>query len=96
MSGSRNKAQLDFLVDHAVPWYLNFVAGWTSAWRENPDLILPIRYEDETRITPIAEFDVPKSSPQAVITVPLDRELGREGEVIYYDAPRVARLFVFA
>jgi hypothetical protein len=44
------------------------------------------------RMTPIAEFDVPKSSPHAIMMVPRRRE----GDVIYYDAPRVARPFLFA
>ena len=37
-----------------------------------------------SRATPMAEFDVPKSSPQAIISVPFRRE----GDLIYYDAPR--------
>jgi hypothetical protein len=45
-----------------------------------------------SRMTPIAEFDVPKSSPQAIMAVPLEGE----GDVIYYDAPNVARLFLLA
>jgi len=43
-------------------------------------------------MTPIAEFDVPKSSPHAIMMVPWSRE----GGVIYYDAPRVARPFLCA
>ncbi len=40
---------LDFLIDHAVPWYLNFIMGWARARESNPDRILPIRYEDLIR-----------------------------------------------
>jgi hypothetical protein len=39
----------------------------------------------------MAEFDVPKSNPQAIIRFPFMRE----GELIYRDAPSVARLFLF-
>jgi hypothetical protein len=41
---------------------------------------------------PIAEFDVPKSNPQAIITLPFIRE----GDLIYWDIRDVARLFLFA
>jgi hypothetical protein len=45
-----------------------------------------------SRMTPIAEFDVPKSNPQAIISVPIRYE----GELIYCDSPRLASLFLFA
>src|SRR6185503_9985423 len=44
------------------------------------------------RATPMAEFDVPKSSPQAIILSPQRCE----GALIYCDTPNVARLFLFA
>src|SRR5215468_1539251 len=44
------------------------------------------------RATPMAEFEVPKSNPQAIMHFPFRRE----GDLIYRDAPGVARLFVFA
>src|SRR5882757_7833808 len=44
-----------------------------------------------SRATPIAEFDVPKSNPQAIISAPFRCE----GDLIYRDAPNVARLFLF-
>ena len=44
-----------------------------------------------SRATPMAEFEVPKSNPQAIIRFPFMRE----GEFIYYDATGVARLFLF-
>ncbi|MGD9881863.1 MAG: hypothetical protein AB7U95_17205 [Reyranella sp.] len=45
-----------------------------------------------SRTTPIAEFDVPKSNPHAIISVPLRPE----GDLIYCDSPGVASLFLFA
>jgi hypothetical protein len=39
----------------------------------------------------MAEFDVPKSNPQAIMSVPFKRE----GDLIYWDSPDVARLFLF-
>jgi len=44
-----------------------------------------------SRATPMAEFEVPKSNPQAIIRFPFMRE----GDFIYYDATGVARLFLF-
>jgi hypothetical protein len=40
----------------------------------------------------MAEFDVPKSSPQAIMSVPFLRK----GDLIYVNGSRVARLFLFA
>jgi hypothetical protein len=37
----------------------------------------------------MAELEVPKSSPQASMVIPVPRE----GDVIYYDKVRLARLF---
>ncbi|MBI3199428.1 MAG: hypothetical protein HYZ40_18335 [Rhodospirillales bacterium] len=45
-----------------------------------------------SRATPIAEFDVPKSNPQAIIPVPFSCQ----GDLIYCHTPEVARLFLFA
>jgi hypothetical protein len=44
-----------------------------------------------SRATPMAEFDVPKSNPQAIIRFPFMRK----GELIYCDAPDIASLFLF-
>lgn len=41
---------------------------------------------------PIAEFDVPKSNPQAIIRFPFMRE----GDLVYWDIRDVARLFLLA
>jgi hypothetical protein len=46
---------------------------------------------DAPRAIPIAEFDVPKSSPQAIIRCPIMNE----GDLIYRDAADVASLFLF-
>ena len=40
------EAQLDFIIDHAMPWYLNFFVGWHRALGEHPADILHVRYED--------------------------------------------------
>lgn len=37
--------QIDFLIDHCVPWYLNFSVSWIRAWQSNPEAILPVQYE---------------------------------------------------
>ncbi len=37
--------QLDFLIDHCLPWYLNFSVGWFRAAQSAPDMILPVQYE---------------------------------------------------
>lgn len=37
--------QMDFLIDHCIPWYLNFTVGWVRARQSAPEMILPIQYE---------------------------------------------------
>lgn len=37
--------QMDFLIDHCVPWYLNFSVGWIRARQFAPEAIFPIQYE---------------------------------------------------
>jgi hypothetical protein len=38
--------QIDFLIDHATPWLVNFAMGWTKISEEFPEHVLPVRYED--------------------------------------------------
>jgi hypothetical protein len=37
--------QIDFLIDHCVPWYLNFMVGWTQALQLSPNAVFPVQYE---------------------------------------------------
>lgn len=37
--------QLDFIIDHAVPWYLNFYVGWMRAVARYPEQTLHVTYE---------------------------------------------------
>lgn len=47
---SMSKSQrYDFIIDHWLPWYINFYFGWMSTIHENPDLkkhFYHLRYED--------------------------------------------------
>jgi hypothetical protein len=43
--------QIDFIIDHAMPWYLNFFVGWQRAMLTNKGQILQIRYEDMVKNT---------------------------------------------
>jgi len=45
-TGLDNRDRYDFLIDHCLPWYTNFLIGWISASKEFPELIDFIRYED--------------------------------------------------
>jgi hypothetical protein len=37
--------QLDFLIDHCAPWYLNFSVGWLRAMQSSREMILLVQYE---------------------------------------------------
>lgn len=41
--------QLDFIIDHAMPWYFNFFLGWQRAVEEYRGQILMVSYEDLIR-----------------------------------------------
>lgn len=38
--------RLDLVIDHAMPWYLNFVVGWLRAMERHGGEILHVTYED--------------------------------------------------
>lgn len=41
--------RLDFIVDHFIPWYINFYFGWMQALEQDPELrrqVFHLRYED--------------------------------------------------
>jgi len=60
--------QFDFLVDHCVPWYLNFVVGWVRAQQLHPDMVFHLRYEELIK------------NPSSSLTEVL-RFLGRSGQM---------------
>ena len=39
------RTQLDFIIDHCLPWYVNFVVGWSRARNAYPNDILALSYE---------------------------------------------------
>ncbi|MEX1081164.1 MAG: sulfotransferase domain-containing protein, partial [Halofilum sp. (in: g-proteobacteria)] len=38
--------QLDFVVDHSMPWYVQYYAGWYEAWESGELDMLWLRYEE--------------------------------------------------
>ncbi|PTM40341.1 sulfotransferase domain-containing protein [Bosea sp. 124] len=41
-----HEKRFDFLIEHCLPWYINFLTGWLSARNRYPCEILFVRYED--------------------------------------------------
>jgi hypothetical protein len=58
--------QIDFIIDHAMPWYINFYLGWSQAEKEYKDQILMVRYENIVNDSAKIIFDISKFYGQSI------------------------------
>ncbi|MDB5799576.1 MAG: sulfotransferase family protein [Rhodocyclales bacterium] len=77
--GKTREQRIDFIIDHAMPWYINFYLGWQQAIKHSKQDILFVCYEDliadsAACVERIAEF---YGSPLHDLTaINLDRRAG--------------------
>lgn len=63
--------QLDFLIAYALPWYVQFYAGWHEGWRKQELDMLWLRYEDLVEdwaagVQRVLEYHGIETSPQHI------------------------------